>query len=166
MTLTAADIMQKRVVTVAPSLDLPELERRFLAERVSGFPVVENGRLVGVVARSDVVRQICVERSIAEQLSDFYRDEAGFAAPATPVESFTEIALRVGRRIDALTVGDVMSPEPVTVPAGAGVVEVARVMVDRHVHRLPVVEDGRLAGIVSSLDLVRIIAEGRLVPDG
>lgn len=160
MELTAAEIMHTDPVTVEPALDLPALERLFIARQVSGFPVVEDGRLVGVVARSDVVRQICVERTNAEQLSDYYLEYSVFHA--APAQSLAAIADQVGQRIDSLRVADVMATDIVSVDAQAPIAGIARVMVARHIHRVPVTEAQRLVGIITSLDLVRLIAERRI----
>jgi CBS domain-containing protein len=68
---------------------------------------------------------------------------------------------RVGARFEGMTVEDVMSRHVHTADPDQSVDEVARMMVDHGVHRLPVVEEGNLVGIVTTLDLVRMIAEGR-----
>lgn len=159
---SARDVMQTAVRSIKPDKTLPELEEAFLEARVSGFPVVEKEKLLGIVSRSDVVRQLCVERSLAESLSDYYRDALAFSED--PTESFAEIAGRVGRRIEDLRVGDVMVTALITVSPDTPLDEVARTLVERRIHRVPVTEDGRLVGIVSSLDLVRLLAEKRAVP--
>jgi CBS domain-containing protein len=150
------DWMQKDVVTVAPTLTLPELDAAFLRARVGGFPVVADGRLVGVVSRSDVVRRLSVEQSVSESLSDAYQDWTGMTAPGPSLE---QIGARVGERIEGLHVADVMSKAPLTVAPDAPLAEAAALLVEHRVHRLPVVEGERLAGIVSSLDVARAYAK-------
>lgn len=157
--LTAADVMQVAVKTVPSTMPLPELERQLVEAKVSGFPVVDQGQLVGVVSRSDVVRQICSERAIAEKTSDFYFDDEGFHEE--PMESFEEVASRVGQRIEGLFVRDVMVGNPYTLALSQPVGDIARRFVKDRVHRYPVVDGGTLVGIVSTMDLVRLIAEGR-----
>jgi len=73
MSWTADKLMQTKVRTVAEGTSLPDLERAFLDEGVTGFPVVEAGRLVGVVSRSDVVRKLATEQSYAEYISGYHR---------------------------------------------------------------------------------------------
>jgi len=159
--LTAGDIMKVAVQTVPSTLSLPDLERELLAAGVSGFPVVDDGKLVGVVSRSDVVRQICAEREVAEKTSDFYFDELGFHESA--VESFKDLADRVGERIEGLLVSDVMAANPRTIPLSYPISEIARQFAEHRVHRLPVTDQGVLVGIVTTMDLVRLIADRRLV---
>lgn len=158
MNLTARDIMHTGVHVVGPNVTLPELEREFLSAKVSGFPVVEDGALVGIVSRSDIVRQLCVERTLAQDTSDFYYDEAGFQE--SPLETFEQVADRVGERIERLRVKDVMVRKVHTVAADQPLKVVAQLLVDKRVHRLPVTHEGQLVGIVSTLDLARVIADG------
>jgi CBS domain-containing protein len=162
MSWTARDLMQTEVRTVTPQTTLVDLERRFLDDRVSGYPVVEDGRLVGIVSRSDVVRQLSVEQSVAETFSDYYRDVAGFEEP--PSQSLARIGAQVGARIEGLRVKDFMMHAPITAAPDDPLSELAKLLLEQRIHRIPVVEGGRLVGIVSSLDLVRLFAEGRAQP--
>ena len=162
MGLTARHAMQAEVHVVDSKMKLTRLQDAFLEKQVSGFPVVDEGRLVGVVSRSDVVRGLAVERSRAGVLSDFYRSSEAVGAEADH-ESFEAIAAQAGVRLASLTVADIMAPSPTTVSAEQPLREVARMLVDRHIHRVPVVEGERLVGILTALDLVRLVGDGRLV---
>lgn len=163
MTIFARDVMQTRVRTVGPKLPLVELERAFLEARVSGFPVVEGEQLVGVVSRSDIVRKLAAEQSVAEYVSDYHRDVGGFDE-FRAVDPPERLAAQAASRLGAAVVEDVMSRTPVSVNPDDPIGEVARLLVERNIHRVPVVADGRLEGIVTSLDLVDLIAQGRLSP--
>jgi len=160
MAVCARDLMQTKVRSVGPEVSIPELERAFLEAGVTGFPVVEDGRLVGVVSRSDIVRKLATEQSYAEYLSDYYRDIGGFE-DLDPVESLEQMASRVGSRLGTASVRDVMSRSPVTVAPDDPIEAVAKVLVERRIHRVPVTAGGRLEGILTSLDLVRYVAEGK-----
>jgi CBS domain-containing protein len=140
-------------------MSLTELDRAFIDQQVGGFPVVDQGRLVGIVSRSDVVRQLCVEQSLAEMVSDYYHQ--GVMSDNMPTQSLKEIGDQVGERLEQLHVRDVMSRRLITVPVAAGIREVARVLIDNHIHHVPVTDQQRLEGIISALDLVRLLAEGR-----
>lgn len=162
MPMRAADIMERDVVTIAPDASLADLDRSFLDTGVSGFPVVEAGRLIGVVSRSDVVRKLCTEQSYAEYISEYYRDMSRVGDTDSP-EAFTALAARVGTRLDGVRVRDMMAVAPVSVAPSDSLQEVARVMVARDFHRVPVTRDGQLVGIITSLDIVRLAAEAKLV---
>ena len=158
--LITADVMRVAVRTVPSTMALPDFESELLKAGVSGFPVVDDGELVGVVSRSDVVRQICAERDVAEHTSDFYFDETGFYE--SKMESFKDIADRVGERIEGLLVADVMVKNPLTVSPNQPIGVIARRFIDHRVHRFPVTDRGTLVGIITTMDLVRLIADKRL----
>jgi predicted transcriptional regulator len=159
--LTAADVMNSGIKTVSPRMTLPELEESFQRDRVTGYPVVEHAALVGVVSRSDVIRQLCTERHVAETVSDFFFDERDFYE--LKMESLQQIADRVGERIESLSVADVMEPDPLTVPLDLPIREVAKRFLSHSIHRLPVVDRADLVGIITTMDLAELIAQGRLV---
>jgi len=102
-----------------------------------------------------------VERSRAGELSDYYRDLWG-AGPDADRQSFAAIAADVGVRLASLCVRDVMAHLPVTVAPEASLKDVARALLEHGIHRVPVVEDETLVGIITSLDLVQQIADGHL----
>jgi CBS domain-containing protein len=159
-TLNVRDLMHARIHTVSPDLPLAELEQEFLDKGVGGFPVVDADELVGVVSRSDVVRQLDVERQLAERTSDFYWDQTGFHEE--PAESIDQITSRVGQRIEDLHVRDLMSTHLVVVSVDDSLTVLAQKFLEHHIHRVLVVDNGRLAGIVSTLDLVKLFAEKRV----
>ncbi len=164
MGLCAKDVMQTSVRSVSPDMRILDLEETFVSAGVTGFPVVENDRLVGVVSRSDVVRRLVAERSLDDMVSDYYVDLSGFD-PGPAVESLADVAARFGAKVEKLRVADLMTRATVTTAPDTPIAEVAGIMCERRVHRLPVTEGERLVGIVTSLDLVRLVAEGGLGTD-
>ena len=160
ITLNVRDLMQTRVHAVPPTMLLSDLEQEFIDKRVSGFPVVDADQLVGVVSRADIVRQLEVERQLAETTSEFYWDRSGFHEE--PAESMLQVAGRVGQRIEDLRVSDLMSRHLVAVSAEDSLPLLAQRFMEHHIHRVLVVEHGRLVGIVSTLDLVRLFADKRV----
>jgi len=149
--------------TVGPKMSVVDLERAFIERHVSGFPVAEGDRLLGVVSRSDVVRSLSVEHTHEEQISDYYRDHPGYRPVLDGESDAAAMAARVGKRIDALTVADVMVKSALTAGPEQGLEDVASLLLSHGIHRLPVIEDGRLVGIVTTLDLVGLIADRRYV---
>lgn len=138
MAIRACDVMTTTVVAVPATLPVTRLEDTLTARKIGGAPVLEDGKLIGVVSRADVVRYLSVQRSLA-----------GIAHSATPDESH-------------LTVRDIMARELVVVAPETPIAEVARLMGSRHVHRILVCEGDTIAGLISALDLVQLIADERL----
>lgn len=162
MDLIATELMRRVVQTVPASMPLPELERAFVESRVSGFPVVDGDQVVGVVSRSDIVRQLDLERQTAQRTSDFYRDDTGFHE--IPLETIAQLAGRIGERMEQLTVRDVMHRQLFAVSPEQPLRAVAETMVDNNIHRVLVTREGKLQGIISTTDFVRLYAQGRFKP--
>jgi len=163
MVLTARDVMQHSVGVVEASASLADLEAAFVEAGVSGFPVVEGGRVVGVVSRSDVLHQLGRKGDEAPRLSTFYADLGDYAAQGA-LETFADATARGGKPVEGLRAGDLMTPSVITVAPDASIVDVAGTLVDHAVHRVLVTDGGTLVGLVSSLDVVRTVAEGAMLP--
>ena len=159
MPLRARDVMQTHVISVAPTLLLVDLADLLIRERISGVPVVDDGDLVGHVSRSDLVRAGSLERSLAGALAEV-ADPPEFAPAEEPplVASLANLA----PALQAKTVRDIMVTEVVTVGPETPLIEVARTLLARHLHRVLVTEGATVRGVISTLDLVRLIADERL----
>jgi CBS domain-containing protein len=128
--------MTREVVTVGPGTSAKYAAELMAARGFAALPVVdEEGRLVGIVAEADVLR----DRMPADPRLHLRRD-AGVpdAAPS-------------------LLVSGVMTPRVLSVDNTADVADVARLFVDERLRSVPVLEQGRLAGIVSRRDLLRAL---------
>lgn len=150
--MKARDIMSNDVVTVTPSMDLERLLVLFREQRITGAPVVDDERrLVGIVSKDDVLyrRERREEQSGPLDVEQLFR--GGFAALG-------------GEARRARTVSEVMTRDVVAAAPDDPVQEVCRRLWERRIHRLPIVESGRLVGLVSVLDVCRAVAEERLRP--
>jgi len=156
--LRACDIMQPHVHGVPPEMSLAELEEFFVAHRIHAAPVLEHEAIVGIVTRSDIVRIFVLARSLTALLAEGAEPPPEFA----PGEVSEPLPNGVARELRARCVRDAMVTEPLTVSPDTPVRDVSRAMVVHHVHEVLVTEDGRIRGIVSSMDLVRLIADGNL----
>ena len=153
-----SDVMKPVVTTVAPQCPIAEIEDKFTKHAISTLPVVEDGKLVGILSQSDIIRRICVERSVSEVIAAYDWDISGFDRNPSESETITEIAERLGRRIEHLKATDVMTPNVISIAPQETIKSAARIMIDNHIHRLPVVQNEQLIGLVSSMDLVRYVA--------
>ncbi len=147
--LTARDIMTREVVTIRPEASVKDLATLLEERRISGMPVIDqDGLLVGVVTQSDLVqRSRDLELPLALNILDLHL--------------FLETPSRFKRRLEKLLgnrVQDVMTENPVTIAPDTPVNEIARLMASKGVHTLPVLEAGKLVGIVGKLDLIRGLA--------
>ncbi|HZL03805.1 MAG TPA: CBS domain-containing protein [Coriobacteriia bacterium] len=151
MGLTARDIMTPDPVTVRRDLSVTEAAKLMVERRVGALPVVEDDRLVGLVTEGDLIMQdVKIEFPTYIHLLD------GFIMyPPATARFESELKKAVGA-----TVADVMTAEPVVVQATTSVEDIATLMVDRDVSRLPVLDGEKVVGIISKSDIVRSIVSG------
>jgi CBS domain-containing protein len=162
MGLLARDVMQRYVGIIDAGASLEELERAFDEAGVGGFPVVECGCVVGVVSRTDVMHHLGAKSGKEPRLSSFYADLPSFDEHLG--ESFADAAARGGKAMEQLRVSDLMTASVVTVAPDAPLLDVACALTEHQIHRVLVTDDTTLVGIVSSLDIVRLVAQERLGP--
>jgi CBS domain-containing protein len=152
----AADIMTRSLISTRPDDDLKDAERLLIEHRISGMPVVAGADLVGVLSRSDIARVEVLMQSLDELVSDRLNwDEQadGFKHSHGPeFKGFRQ-------RLDQLKVRDAMSDQVVTCTPAMPVREVAAEMVRHHIHRVIVVDGKRPVGIISALDVARLVVE-------
>ncbi len=157
--LTAADIMTRSLISTRSTQPLSEAERTLVHAQVGGLPVIDHGCLVGVLSRSDIARVRVLTRSLDGQVSDAMRWDSqadGFQHSArSDFEGFRG-------QTETLKVRDAMRTQPITCAPTTPVRELAAEMIKNHVHRIIVVEGERAVGIISSLDLVKLVARGGL----
>ncbi len=151
-----SDVMQREVLTIRANDTVPRLDELLSRHRISGVPVVADGKVVGVVSRSDVVRQLEVERSRFEGLSWYLEP---FDADERTGEYDAQVSVAVANRLGNLQVNELMTKDVLHIAPDASLAAAARCMVEQRVHRLLVMRDGELLGLVSSLDLLRGLAE-------
>ncbi|MEA2693453.1 MAG: hypothetical protein QOJ16_2840 [Acidobacteriota bacterium] len=151
--ITAADVMNPRVLAASADWTLPELADFLVEHEISGAPVVDAaGRLVGVVSVTDIAAAMAVESGGAHKGSDFWKS----AWPEGP--SRDTLAGLVARGV-RLTVREIMTPQVYTVVEDTPVGELAETLVEEHVHRLLVTREERVVGIVSTVDLLGLLIE-------
>lgn len=155
--LKARDVMTTEVVTVRDDLTLGELSDVLMENEISGAPVVDaDDNLVGVVSVMDVARQSSDESSVGVDQGNPEFFVRGWEEKFS-VEEFRK--LRVHET--SLAVRDVMTPALFTVAEDDPIADVARTLVDGHIHRVLVTRDSELLGIISSLDLLRAYLDHR-----
>jgi CBS domain-containing protein len=182
--LSLRDLMTPEVLTLDPDMTLREAVERLVSEGISGAPVVVGGRLVGVVSSTDILEFESTNPGVPSFRSE--QQDLGEWGPAAPWEedvsdppaawfremwgdSGADVAERMADpetpEWDFLAehvVGEVMTRKVVALGPDAPLAEAAGVMVASGIHRLLVTEDDVLVGIVSAMDFVRAVAEGKL----
>ena len=141
-TVRVGDVMTRDVVSVTPDTPLKDVAAAIVERGISGLPVCDaDGAVVGVLSEADLL----VKQGGSPERS------GGLFAWLVETASAPDLA-----KLRARTAGEAMTAPAITVETASPVSEAARTMVSLGVNRLPVVEDGRLVGIVTRADLVRL----------
>ena len=135
------DIMTTDVFTVDPDLSIREVSELLATNHIGGAPVVREGRVIGIITANDILDFIAsldaeppeADEQMAHNLLEDHTVE----------EAMTNLPLR--------TLGPEASPQ-----------EAAFLMKEAGIHRVPVMQGDKLLGVVSSLDLARGLADGRI----
>ena len=141
--LKAKDIMTRKVITVSPETKIDLAGKLLLENHFNGLPVVDpEGRLKGIICQDDLIVQ-----------------QKKFPLPSVftildgviPLTSSKQMEKEV-QKMAAITVGQAMTLDPVTVDPETTLEEIATLMVKKNIHTLPVVEKDRLVGVVGKED--------------
>lgn len=152
------DVMTPAPLCVNPKDDLMEVEALLIERRIGGAPVVQDGLLVGMLSRGDVGRVLILLDSLDGQVNDqldWSMQADGFQHVDPPeFQGFRSL-------VDKLTVKDAMQDHVVTCLPDDRVGQVAVTMIQKRLHRLVVVENDRPVGMISALDMLKLLADGK-----
>jgi len=184
--LTVRDVMQTSVVTVTTDATARYLARILADEEISGVPVLNgSGALVGVVSSTDLVRLAADDSSVQLRPTgvalgidtihdpDIDEDELDEEEEADPYGFFLpEDSPFTGQRFledwpegdfDSVPVSDIMTPISFSVAPDTTLAELCQFLVRGRIHRAVVKDGEKLVGIVTSADVLKAVADGRLV---
>lgn len=150
--MPVSDVMATDLVTISPDAGVLDAAKMMAEHKVGGLPVVDDaGRLVGLIEEGDVIVEDAdlPQRSYIEFLGAYIELPSG-------LHHFEDRF----RKAVAATVADAMREDPPSAPPATKLEDVATYMLDHGVGRLPIVDSGKLVGIVTRGDLVRAIAAG------
>lgn len=146
--LKAKDIMTKNVVTVETTTTIVELAHILMKHQISGTPVIDdNGNLIGIVTESDLINKNS-KLHIPTILRLF---DAFIPLGISKLEQDL-------KKMAASTVGEIFTKEVITVDEEMSMEDVATIMTEKKIHLLPVLKEGKLAGIIGKKDIIRSIA--------
>ena len=146
--LKVKDIMTREVKTVSPETEIAQAAKLLLSERINGVPVVnKTGEVVGILCQSDLIAQ---QKSIP--IPSLFTLLDGYI----PLTLLSRLDKEV-EKIAATKVDHAMTPDPTTVTSDTDIDKVAALMVEKNYHTLPVVDDGKLVGIVGKEDVLKTL---------
>ncbi len=125
--------MTRDVITITPGTSLFEAHRLMTEKRIRRLPVVDRGKLVGIITLGDV-------------------------RGAEPSTASTLSVWEMSNLLAKLTVAEIMTREPTTISQEATISTVAEIMLEKKFSGLPVVDDaGKLVGIITESDIFRLV---------
>ena len=152
--MRAHQIMTRKVISVKPDTPIADAANIMLQQHISGLPVVnETGKLVGIISEGDFIRraEIGTERKRGRWLKFL----------VGPGRAATDYVHEQGCKV-----GEIMTPDPLTVTEDATLEAIVKVMETNHVKRLPVLRGEQMVGIVTRVNLLQAVADlARDVPD-
>ena len=150
MPQTVADLMNHDVLTVLPTTPLSQAIQILVDRQISGLPVVNDaGKLVGVISESDLMWR---EKGLDQPPYIMFLDSVIYLQ--NPAKHDRDLHKVLGQ-----TVGEVMTSHAISITADATIPTAARIMHEKKIHRLPVVDtENRPIGIITQGDIVKAIA--------
>ena len=147
------DIMSANVITITPDTVVRDIVATLLEHHISGLPVVDRGKVVGMVGEGELVHRHEIGAD-GERPKSWWERVLG-----------SEPSSAIYVRSHGIRASDIMSREVTSVAANASVAEVASIFEAREVRRLPVLQGDQLVGIVTRTDLVRAVRAARATTD-
>jgi CBS domain-containing protein len=150
MSKIVADWMNRDLITVTPSTPLSDAVKLLVDRHISGLPVIDDeGKLVGVISDSDLMWR---EQGLEQPPYMIFL--GGVIYFKNPLTYDRDLHKALGQ-----TVGEVMTPHAISISEDTPLPEAARIMHDKKIHRLPVVDEhNHPIGIITEGDIVRAIA--------
>jgi CBS domain-containing protein len=137
-TLIVTSLMSSPPLTISPRMRLPQIKSLMRTNKIRRLPVLDQGRLVGIVTLGDV--------------------RNAFPSDASMLSIY-----ELSYLVDKVTARDVMRTSVVTVPFDASVIEAARLMLKHKIGGLPVVDNDTVVGMITESDIFRAVITGQLV---
>jgi len=148
--LKVRDVMTRQVVTLSPEESIEQAARKLRENRISGAPVVEGERVVGIVSEADLMRLFEGEMSINLVLP------SPLEIIELPIKMHRQLK-EAAKRLAARRVADIMTRGVITIDEEASIEEAARIMAKHGINRLPMLKEGKLVGIVTRADVIKAL---------
>lgn len=142
---TAIDVMTTKVITVAPDTPVTEIADTLLKNRISAAPVVDtDGNVIGMVSEGDLLHRMEM---------DAPRPHGWWLTLVGANEKHAKDFLKAHGK----TAAEVMTTDVISVTPETPLAEIAATLESHHIKRVPVIEEGKLVGLVSRANLVRAL---------
>jgi len=149
------DYMKRKVITVKPTDSIFKVAGLLSKHHISGTPVVNKRKVIGIITETDMVKfmKLDLSKTHAELIAEPH---------ALSVVILALIKDQIGvkkhlERMSKIRVKDFMTKEVVSVSPDESILEAANLLDKNHIDRLPVINKGRLVGIIARCDLIKAL---------
>ncbi len=146
------DVMNKNVITCRPDDPVSTLAKLFKENHISGMPVIENGKVVGIVSETDLLKLF----EIPEISGELWLPSP-FEVIEIPIRNLVRLEefKKALEDMKMMPVRDIMKKSVYSISPEDTLEKASTIMVKHKVNRLPVIENGRLVGIVARSDIIK-----------
>jgi len=143
------DIMSSKVITCKAETPVNEIAKKLVKYDITGMPVVDDkNKVIGIVTEADIIMQ-----KAKIHIPSYIQLLDSFLYLEDPREVEEEL-----KKILGIKACDLMTPDVITIDPEASVSDLATLFEEEHINPVPVVKDGKLVGIVSRADIVKLLA--------
>tara|TARA_R110002072_G_scaffold238769_2_gene396295 strand:- start:187652 stop:188161 length:510 start_codon:yes stop_codon:yes gene_type:complete len=161
--IIASQVMHTPVLCADPEDTVSKLEDRLEDRHISGMPVVEDGRMIGIVTQNDIVRLPALMDSMTNYVYNELLSSGPMLESADENNDGMPDNLSFRGQVDSMKVRDAMRRKVITCEPATPVEQVMELMSDHNVHRIVVTEGEHPVGIISTLDILKLLT-GRETP--
>ncbi|OYT42813.1 MAG: CBS domain-containing protein [Candidatus Aenigmarchaeota archaeon ex4484_224] len=150
------DFMTRNVITCSPEDTIFDVAKKLSENAISGMPVVDKGKLVGIISVSDIVKFMKNEIKNEDLIP-----EEPHSIPFILMKMIqNELKIKKElEKISKIKVKHVMSKKVITISPDASLADAAELLVKKRITRVPVIENGKIVGILTKSDLVKALVE-------
>lgn len=142
------DIMTHKVISCEADTKVNEIAKKLVKHDITGMPVVEGEKVFGIVTEADIIMQ-----KAKIHIPSYIQLLDSFLYLEDPKEIEEEL-----KKILGIRASEIMTENVVTIDPDASVSDLATLIEEEHINPVPVVKDGKLVGIVSRADIVKLLA--------
>ena len=148
--MKVSDVMSKKVLSVTPKENMTSVIKKLSKDDITGMPVIDQGKVVGIISNSDVLKGMDVFFGI-NSASDMYAIKK--------ILKGKDVSSDMARRLCRKKVWEMMSKNVVTIDHDKSLSEAVKIINDNSIDRLPVVHKGKLVGIITKKDVLKAVSK-------
>lgn len=151
------DYMKRKVITVKPTDSIFKVAETLSKHHISGTPVVRKGKVLGVITESDIIKfmKLDLSKTHTELIAEPH-------ALSIVILALIKDHLGVKKHLEKMSkiqVKDFMTRDVISVKPDENILDAANLLEENHIDRLPVINKGRLVGIISRCDLIKALID-------